>query len=75
MEHGARPKAIQAILGHSTLEMTMRIYTKATDLSKREAVSVIPFAEASPPGHVVPIRAQDLAQVSEIRTKPLENKG
>lgn len=31
LEGGVRPKGIQAILGHSTLTMTMAVYAKATD--------------------------------------------
>src|SRR5689334_4848136 len=33
LEGGASPKAVQAILGHATLDMTMRVYAKATDRS------------------------------------------
>jgi integrase len=58
LEHGANPKAVQAILGHSTLALTMEVYAKATDRSKREAVSVLPFATASTPRHVVPMRTR-----------------
>jgi len=53
MENGANPKAVQAILGHSTLAMTMGIYTKATEKSKREAVAAIPFAKVTAPKHVL----------------------
>ena len=31
IENGASPKAVQEIVGHSTLEMTMNVYCKATD--------------------------------------------
>ncbi len=41
LEGGARPRAVQAILGHSTLAMTMSIYARATDHSKREAVACL----------------------------------
>ncbi len=57
LEHGANPKAIQAILGHSTLSLTMAVYAKATDWSKREAVGVLPFDTVSTPKHVIPMRA------------------
>lgn len=56
LEHGGNPKAIQMIVGHSSLEMTMNVYAKATDKSKREAVSVLPFAKASAPAHIIPIQ-------------------
>ena len=39
LEHGASPKAIQEILGHSTLSMTMGVYARATERSKREAIA------------------------------------
>jgi integrase len=55
LEHGAPPKAVQAILGHSTLALTMGVYAKATEKSKREAVSALPFATASAPKHVLAI--------------------
>ena len=46
LEGGANPKAVQAILGHATLDMTMRIYAKATDRSLREAVNALPFTRS-----------------------------
>ena len=55
LENGAAPKAIQAILGHSTLAMTMSVYAKATEKSKRDAISALPFASADQPGHIVTI--------------------
>ena len=33
MEHGGNPRAIQALVGHKSLEMTMKVYAKATDKS------------------------------------------
>lgn len=53
LEHGASPKAIQAILGHSTLALTMGTYAKATERAKRDAVGVLPFLKVSTPPHVV----------------------
>lgn len=55
LENGASPKAVQAILGHSTLTMTMNVYARATDKAKREAVSALPFANATAPKHVIPM--------------------
>jgi integrase/recombinase XerD len=40
---GADPKSVQGILGHKTLDMTMRIYTKISETGKRRAVEVLPF--------------------------------
>ena len=31
LEHGANPKAVQAILGYSTLELMMSTYARATE--------------------------------------------
>lgn len=53
LENGASPKAVQAILGHSTLAMTMNVYAKATERSKRDAVGALPFAKMTDPAHVV----------------------
>jgi integrase len=66
LEGGASPKAVQAILGHSTLDMTMKVYAKATDRSLRDAVNALPFAKASNPDHVLSIanKGQDLSQDS-----------
>jgi hypothetical protein len=46
LEGGAGPKAVPMILGHATLDMTMRVYAKATDRSMRDAVNALPFATA-----------------------------
>jgi integrase len=56
LEHGANPKAVQAILGHTTLAMTMNVYAKATERAKREVISSLPFAIASAPDHVIPVQ-------------------
>jgi len=54
LENGASPKAVQAILGHSTLALTMNVYAKATEKAKREAVAALPFVgRVSPPAGVV----------------------
>ena len=81
LENGASPKAVQAILGHSTLAMTMNVYAKATERSKRAAIGSIPFAKASGPDHVLSVSdhsgyksAQESAQVIPITTKPLKIK-
>lgn len=55
LENGASPKAVQAILGHSTLDMTMRVYAKATDRAMRDAINALPFAKATAPTHVLSI--------------------
>ncbi len=81
LEHGAKPKAVQEILGHSTLSMTMGVYAKATDRSKRDAISALPFAKASGPDHVLSVaehseckKAQESAQVISTDPNPLRAK-
>jgi len=44
LEHGAKPKAIQAILGHATLDLTMGIYARANDNAKRDAIGSLPYS-------------------------------
>ena len=81
LEHGASPKAVQAILGHSTLAMTMGVYAKATESAKRSAITALPFAQSSGPAHVLTLdptkgtkSAQESAQVSGATVLPLKNK-
>ena len=56
LENGASPKAVQAILGHSTLALTMGVYAKATDRAKRAAIGALPFAKVSAPEHLIPVQ-------------------
>lgn len=49
IEGGADPKSIQEIIGHSTLALTMNVYTKARAQAKRSAINALPFAKASEP--------------------------
>ena len=65
IEHGGNPKAIQAIVGHSTLELTMNVYAKATDKSKRDAIAALPFAKVSAPAHVISIHDANTRRKSE----------
>lgn len=39
--NGASPRAVQEILGHSTLDLTMKTYARATEGSKRRAVEAL----------------------------------
>ncbi len=57
LENGASPKAIQAILGHSTLGMTMNVYAKATERAKREAITALPFATSKAPEHIISVQS------------------
>ncbi len=65
LENGAPPKAVQAILGHSTLALTMGVYARATDRAMRAAVSALPFATASQPDHVISMQS-----AHNMSTKP-----
>ena len=65
LEHGANPKAVQAILGHSTLAMTMNVYAKATERSKREAIGALPFASTSAPAHLLSVQNAHTVRTSK----------
>lgn len=67
LDNGANPKAVQAVLGHSTLDLTMKVYAKATDRAKRDAIAALPFAKVSAPSHVI-----SLPQAHKMRTSPQE---
>ena len=79
LENGARPKDVQEILGHSTLEMTMKIYAKSTDRGKRQAVDALPFATTEAPAHIVSMEgdgrrvAKVIGDSRQIK-KALQNK-
>ena len=56
--NGADPKSVQELLGHKTLDMTMKIYAKVKGASKRQAVARLSYATgATPPDHVLPLAA------------------
>ncbi len=81
LENGASPKAIQAILGHATLAMTMSVYARATERSKRAAIGALPFAKASGPDHVLNVAdhsedesAQEIAQLVSADDKSCDTK-
>jgi hypothetical protein len=75
IDGNANPRAVQSILGHATLDMTMRVYTKATDKAKRAAISALPFATASAPAHVVSIdKRQVMSQDSHSCSKSEASK-
>ncbi len=46
---GADPKSVQAILGHSTLEMTLNLYAKVTAGGKIAAIEGVSYGKASAP--------------------------
>ena len=39
------PKTVQELLGHATLEMTMKVYTKVFPENKRAAIDHLPYGE------------------------------
>src|ERR1700722_10002351 len=45
--NGADPKSVQDLLGHSTLEMTMKIYTKVRTQTKRQAVGRLSYGRGA----------------------------
>ena len=62
---GGDPKAVQEILGHSSLSLTMGVYAKATDRSKRAAIGALPFANSSAPDHVIPMQSAHAVRTTE----------
>jgi integrase len=56
LQNGANPKDVQAILGHSTLALTMKVYAKATERGKRSAIDALPFDSTTAPAHVVAVQ-------------------
>ncbi len=76
LENGASPKAIQAILGHSTLALTMGVCAKATDRAKRDSVGALPFAETSAPDGVIPMQnAHTMRTSKKSSTQVVAAKG
>lgn len=43
IENGADPKTVQELLGHKTLTMTMKIYTKIRSQTKRQAIGRLSY--------------------------------
>lgn len=50
---GGDPKSVQDILGHSTLDLTMRVYAKVTSAGKRNAIAAIPLGTVKTPDHIL----------------------
>jgi site-specific recombinase XerD len=51
---GADPKSVQELLGHKTLDMTMRIYAKIHAQTRRRALARLPYGSgALVPDHLV----------------------
>lgn len=68
LQGGAAPKDVQAIMGHSTLAMTMNVYAKATEAGKRNAIAALPFAKVSEPAHVVSFPVVRTAYAKDYET-------
>jgi integrase len=52
--NGADPKTVQEILGHGSLDMTMRIYTKIHGKTKRQAIGKLSYGRgALVPDHIL----------------------
>jgi len=54
IESGADPKSVQELLGHQTLEITMKLYTKLRKGTKRQAVGRLSYGRgARTPEHLL----------------------
>lgn len=74
--NGADPKSVQEIVGHSTLEMTMKIYTKIKGISKRQAIGKLSYGTgATLPAHVLPLDATKRPGASLPPSLPIANTG
>lgn len=57
--NGADPKSVQEVLGHSTLEMTMKVYAKVKAGPKRAAIGKLSYGSgATAPDHLIPINQE-----------------
>jgi hypothetical protein len=57
---GADPKSVQELLGHRTLDMTMRIYAKCHAQSRRQALAKLAYGQGIlSPAHVLPYPGSD----------------
>lgn len=48
LDAGANPRDVQAILGHSTLALTMGTYAKTRETSQRKVVDNMPWSQNGP---------------------------
>ena len=48
IRNGADPKSVQSLMGHKTLDLTLRIYAKVNSKQKHEAIKQLPFSSAMP---------------------------
>lgn len=51
IRNGADPRTVQTLLGHKTLEMTMKIYATVFPEQKREAIAKLSYGEGASPDH------------------------
>jgi integrase len=74
---GADPKSVQELLGHRTLDMTMRIYAKVHGQTKRQALGRLPYGKGTLapegvleyPGGIPPIPVQNGHQMGTAKEK------
>jgi integrase len=65
IESGADPKSVQELLGHRTLDMTMRLYAKIRGSAKRQAINRLTFGTAVAPQDVLPYPGNGGVSVQE----------
>jgi hypothetical protein len=76
---GADPETVRQLLGHRTLKMTLKIYTRIRSQTKRQALAKLTYGQgAMVPDHVVEFPEKDGFSVQNghaMVTSPKEQTG
>ena len=48
IRNGADPKSVQSLMGHKTLDMTLKVYAKVNATQKHEAIKKLSFGAVLP---------------------------
>ena len=72
---GADPKTVQELLGHKTLAMTMKIYTKIRGQNKRQAINVLSYGNGvTAPEHTLPLPEKVIPKTGHQSVTTKENR-
>ncbi len=70
---GADPKSVQELLGHKTLAMTMKVYTKVRSQTKRQSLGRLSYGGgATGPEHVLPMPQSGAGSRQAVTTTEVE---